>query len=135
VRRNNAMLWTVAIFLLRSLAGGFVTFGALSLIGPSSLIGEIATLGLAWLSLGSLFVGRPQEIRHACAQAKKEVYDNLLDAGSQITINGKEWKKGCQVDPGTGEVVAPREELTLRQAGPKPSVSVSLVTGSADAEA
>jgi hypothetical protein len=128
------MLWTVAIVVLRLLAGALLAEGAISFTG-NSLMGVIAGLGLAWLSLGSLFVGRAQEMRHACAQAKKEVYDNLFDAGSQITINGIAWKKGCQVDPNTGEVIAPREELTLSQVGRKPSVSVSLVTGSADAEA
>jgi hypothetical protein len=134
MRRKKAMVFPLVVRALWFMSGAFLVLGAHCITG-NSLIGWVAAVALALLCMKSVAIRGDQEKRHARAQAKKEVYDNLLDAGSQITINGKEWKKGCWVNPETGDVIAPREELTLSPVGRKPSGSVSLVARSGDAEA
>jgi hypothetical protein len=52
-------------------------------------------------------LGHEKEKKQACADVRKEIYDQLVDNGGTASINGKQWKKGCRIDPESFVVIEP----------------------------
>ena len=86
--------------------GAFLMTGINSVTGYSEA-GILTAMGLSFLCLGAIWIGSTQSMRRACAKLRKEIYDSVVDAGNQMIVDGKEWRKGCRIDPQTCSVIYP----------------------------
>jgi len=84
--------------------GIFIAIGA-GVVTGNGILGAVVGFG------AFLFVGvRDQmkaetEKQQAVAEARKKIYDCVVDHGVKMRIDDKQWAKGCRIDPETGAVI------------------------------
>ena len=96
----------LVLILLQVMGGVFMAIGVGSFTGYSTS-GIWTGTALLLLPIGAIAIGHSDEKREACAKVRKEIYDSVVDAGSLIIVDGKEWRKGCRIDPQTSSVIYP----------------------------
>jgi hypothetical protein len=94
------------LIFLHFMLGAFLMTGVNSVTGYSD-IGILTAMGVSFLCLGAIWIGSTQTTRRASAKVRKEIYDSVVDAGNQMIVDGKEWSKGCRIDPQTCSVIYP----------------------------
>ncbi len=104
---NEAMKKMAVVISLNALLGIFAAKGAISVTGDKSLFGIVGGTVLACVCSFAAGCLSNWEKRRACAKVRNEIYDSVVDAGSQMLVNGKAWIKGCRVDPETSSVIYP----------------------------